>query len=256
MDHSYTLLGWGRDVNPQNWFYNPAYIVNRAYLIMGGTVLYQNSIPLEVGKLYLFRANPEFRVSQSPEDPVDHIFFDFLTDRPLLETDYIEIDPQSDERLRHVTDALKAEPMDLAAPQNPEVGRLFLGLLLHILEEKLLQSVEYSPVTTAALRMLHSRNIGELTVAGMAAELCLNEDYIIRCFKREVGVTPHRYLAMMKKDQAISYLRQDMNGSEIAERLGFGSLSAFSYFFKHETGSNISAFKKTEASGKSKEFPR
>lgn len=236
MERTYTLLGWGRDYNPQNWFYNPAYIVNRLYYILGGTVEYKKSLPLKPGRLYLFRGDPEFAVSQSEEDPVDHIFFDFLTDRPLLDTDYLEVDPEECAGLGHLICTLLEEKISPEITPEKETGKLYLGLFLHILENRLLHEVQYSEITTSVLKLFHDRELKELSVSGIAKELSLNEDYIIRCFKKEMGITPHRYLAIMKKEQAISYLRQRMSCTEIAERLGFESVSSFSYFFKHETG--------------------
>lgn len=62
-----------------------------------------------------------------------------------------------------------------------------------------------------------------------------NVNHIIRCFKKDLGITPHKYIAMMKVNLAIAYMREGKSRTEIADQLGFESLSAFSHFFHHET---------------------
>lgn len=103
--------------------------------------------------------------------------------------------------------------------------------------------VFYSEVTSTVLKTLHNQSIGELSINQIAMEMNRNVNHIIRCFKREIGITPHKYISMMKTDLAISYIRQGLSCTEIAESLGFGSLSAFSYFFKKETNKNLTDFK-------------
>lgn len=89
MKKEYSLAYYGRIYNPPNWFYNPAYVINRIYYIVSGTAYYMDNIPLKPGYLYIFNASPEFRVSQSEDDPVDHVYFDFFTYRELISSDYM-----------------------------------------------------------------------------------------------------------------------------------------------------------------------
>ena len=76
---NYSLLSYGRVYNPVNWYYNPLYVVNRIYYIVNGTAFYKNNIQLKPGHLYVFKALPDFKVHQDMSDPVDHVFFDFIT---------------------------------------------------------------------------------------------------------------------------------------------------------------------------------
>ena len=85
-----------------------------------------------------------------------------------------------------------------------------------------------------ALRTIHPLPAGELSVNRVAEELHHNVNHIIRCFKRDVGITPHQFIAALKLNLAIAYMRQGISHTEIAERLGFRSLSSFSYFFHQE----------------------
>lgn len=244
MNTLFSVIAYGRSYNPNNWFYNPAYVVNRIYYIVGGTAYYRDNTPLKPGYLYLFRASPNFRVSQDASDPVDHVYYDFLTYRALIDSDYIEINPAANSRLAPLLTAIKEDFATSSVP--PHIANAYLELLLHDLEQDLTGDSQYSRITSDALRTIHTLPAGELSVNRVAEELHHNVNHIIRCFKREVGITPHQYIAALKLNLAIAYMRQGISHTEIAERLGFSSLSSFSYFFHQEiqkqssrTGSSV-----------------
>lgn len=110
--------------------------------------------------------------------------------------------------------------------------------MIHALNQYLLPDITYSETTSAVLKMIHKTPTAELSVDYIAEHCNRNVNHVIRTFKNELGITPHKYISMLKIDQAISYMRQGLNCTEISELLGFQSLSAFSYFFKKETGNN------------------
>lgn len=242
MFRNYSLLSYGRVYNPYNWYYNPSYVVNRIYYIVSGTAFYKNNIPLKPGYMYVFRADPDFRVSQDEKDPVDHVFFDFSTYKGLLKKDYIEIDLSEDKMLRGIIELI-SEEFRTPVKQAEVIGDYF-EILLYYLQDYLESDGSYSDVTLEALQILHNTPVAELSVNLLASEIKRNVNHIIRCFKKDTGVTPHRYITELKVNIAIAYIKQGMNCTEAAERLGFGSVSAFSYFFRHAVGKNFSDYKK------------
>lgn len=233
-----SLISCGRIYNPRNWHYNPAYVVNRIYYIHCGTAYYQHRIVLKPGFLYLFRADADFRVEQNPLDPVDHVYFDFLTYRALASTPYIEIDPKKHPMLLHLLCAISE---DFTNPERDiAVSDSYLELLLYYIKDYLAPDNSYSRITSTMLQLIHSQPMDKLSVNQIADDMNLNVNHIIRCFKREMGITPHQYIMMFKKNLAIGYMREGMRHTEIAQRLGFSSLSSFSYFFKHATSDSLS----------------
>lgn len=240
MQNEYSILACGRVYNPPNWFYNPAYLVNRIYYISRGTGFYKNTLPLKPGFLYIFRADPDFRVSQSEADPIDHSYFDFFTYKRLIDADYIEIDLSMHPNLNHLIMAMEE---DFSHPIPSKVAHAYLDLLIHALNDYLLPDITYSETTSAVLKLLNETPVAELSVSLISDKVNKNVNHVIRCFKKELGLTPHKYISMLKTDLAISFMRQDMTCTEIAEKLGFHSLSAFSYFFKSETGKNLTDFR-------------
>ena len=78
MEREYSIIACGRSYNPPDWYYNPKNLVNRIYYICGGTAYYRGDVRLKPGHLYIFRGSPYFQVGQDENDPVDHVFFDFI----------------------------------------------------------------------------------------------------------------------------------------------------------------------------------
>ncbi len=65
----------------------------------------------------------------------------------------------------------------------------------------------------------------------------LSESQVVRCFKRDLGTTPHVYSLNLKLEQAKKLLRNTrLMVREIAEYLGFCDEHYFSYIFKKRTG--------------------
>jgi AraC-like DNA-binding protein len=71
----------------------------------------------------------------------------------------------------------------------------------------------------------------------LASIACVNKCYFIRLFKREVGVSPLRYINQKKTEKAqLLLLTADMPVKEVAYELGFFDLSYFIRLFKKKVG--------------------
>jgi len=94
MESSIVLKSYGRLYNPTgNWGYYPHYLANRFYYICSGTVHFKDKLQLKPGFIYLFKSDSEFKVSQSDSDPIDHVYFDFISSGQMIDKEYVEIDP-------------------------------------------------------------------------------------------------------------------------------------------------------------------
>jgi transcriptional regulator GlxA family with amidase domain len=77
----------------------------------------------------------------------------------------------------------------------------------------------------------------EWTVAQLAKEVALSGSAFFERFSRAVGVAPIEYLLAWRMALAKDMLRQNEGGvAEIAERVGYGSASAFSVAFARHVG--------------------
>lgn len=68
--------------------------------------------------------------------------------------------------------------------------------------------------------------------------------YFARCFKRALGLPPHRYLLTRRVEQAIALLRDtDLPITEIAYATGWQSLGTFGRIFRDITGASPGAMR-------------
>lgn len=94
-----------------------------------------------------------------------------------------------------------------------------------------------SPVLLPVLRYIHSNLTTKITVKDVAAKLNMNENYLSRLFKKELGETFSSYVVYTKITFA-KHLMETTNKTvtEISEYLSFSSQSHFINAFKKVTG--------------------
>ena len=87
------------------------------------------------------------------------------------------------------------------------------------------------------LRLMHEHPSRSWTVAQLAREAALSRSAFFERFQRAVGLAPMTYLLNWRMALAKSLLRHgDQGVAEIAERVGYGSASAFSVAFARHVG--------------------
>ncbi|MBB2792393.1 UNVERIFIED_ORG: AraC-like DNA-binding protein [Rhizobium pisi] len=93
------------------------------------------------------------------------------------------------------------------------------------------------PRLAVAIRRLHENPSKEWTVQQLAGEAALSRSAFFNRFRRAVGLAPIEYLISWRMALAKNLLRQeDIGIQEIAERVGYGSASAFSTAFTRFAG--------------------
>lgn len=241
MENNIILKHYGRLYNPSNWGYFPTYLANRLYYVVSGNVMYKDKIKLKPGYVYLFKSDLEFQVTQDPNDPIDHVYFDFTSSGQLVNKDCIEINLDSYPRLKQVLDALR---QDYSLNNYPmHIAEAYFKIIAYELQDYFVANIMYSDLTTKCFRYMHESNTAELTVANIAEALSVNINHLIRTFKKDTGITPLKYISMMKSELAITYTRKGYSLDDIADMLGYSSVSALSVAFKNTTNKNISEFR-------------
>jgi AraC-like DNA-binding protein len=87
----------------------------------------------------------------------------------------------------------------------------------------------------------YSRSV---TIQQLAALAGLSTFHFIRCFRADVGVTPHRYLRDRRLERAGELLATTtMPITEVCDRVGFHSLGSFSSLFKRSSGETPSRYR-------------
>lgn len=62
------------------------------------------------------------------------------------------------------------------------------------------------------------------------------KSYLLRCFTRQVGISPYRYLQTIRLDRAKKFLEQGIPPIDAADMAGFSDQSHFTNFFRDFTG--------------------
>ena len=125
-------------------------------------------------------------------------------------------------------------------------------ILARLLEVLLIEALRSTAGTTAspglvrgladerlavAIRRMHESPTRVWTVAQLAKEAALSRSAFFERFSRALGVAPMEYLLAWRMALAKDMLRQTESGvAEVAERVGYGSASAFSVAFTRYVG--------------------
>jgi AraC family transcriptional regulator len=81
-------------------------------------------------------------------------------------------------------------------------------------------------------------HLGEdISVADIAAQICISQYHFARLFKQSTGVTAHAYLIEQRVDKARQLLRQtELTVLDIADQCGFANPSHLAKHFQKHTG--------------------
>lgn len=171
--------------------------------------------------------------------------------RPVI---LIEADDVASPRLETLLAALGEEALDDRPARSFVVERLLELILVEALRYRGLGLNVSSPGLIAglldskvgdALRLVHNDAKRAWTVAELAREVGLSRSAFAMRFAQIVGVPPIDYISrwrlLLAKDALTA---SDLSMAEIAEMVGFQSVSAFSTSFKRETGSSPSVYRR------------
>ncbi len=125
-------------------------------------------------------------------------------------------------------EALRASPADDTPP----------GLLRGLSDTQL----------APAIRQMHDKLARSWTVAQLAKTAALSRSAFFERFTRTIGLPPMEYLLAWRMAVAKDLLRRhDLGLAEVAERVGYGSTSAFSTAFSRHVGQPPSHFARAKA---------
>ena len=98
-----------------------------------------------------------------------------------------------------------------------------------------------------AMAYIHEHYQEPIARHDIATHLCINEQYLSRCFSKEVGIGPMTYLSRYRIQQAKHLLSCcDYSITQVALDVGFSSQSYFSRLFQQEVGLTPSAYQRGE----------
>jgi AraC-like DNA-binding protein len=147
------------------------------------------------------------------------------------------------------------EDMDLASEIhsfhtdlfNVQMGKLemesrFLHMLIRFISRhadmsfSFMKAGQEHPAVLAAKRMMEDLYYENISLTELAAESGLSQFHLIRVFKTETGLTPHRYLSQIRVRRAEQLIRRGSDLADTAYGVGFADQSHLNRHFKGITG--------------------
>lgn len=147
-------------------------------------------------------------------------------------------------RLATLVTLVREETRGTRPARDIVLGRLLEVLLIEALRSTtgpvaspgLLRGLA-DPRLAAAIRRMHERPGHAWTVAELAGAAALSRSSFFERFRRAVGAAPMDYLLTWRMALAQDLLRRGQGGiAEVAQRVGYGSASAFSVAFSRRVG--------------------
>jgi AraC-like DNA-binding protein len=118
-------------------------------------------------------------------------------------------------------------------------------LMSHFLEFRVKKSFDKDIRVNRSLQYIHEHIGQDISVQELAAIVCVSKDHFIRLFKKEMLLTPIKYIHSKKIEKAqLLLLTGDSPIRDIALDLSFDNISYFNKIFKQYTGKTPSEYRK------------
>jgi AraC-like DNA-binding protein len=104
-------------------------------------------------------------------------------------------------------------------------------------------------IVRRAIAVINEHYAEPLSSASLAQHLAVSENYLTRCFRQEMSLSPITYLNRFRILRAKALLESgEASISEIAERVGFSDSSSFGRVFRSEVGVSPRAYQQGKRS--------
>lgn len=225
------IISAGSRKTPAKWHQPRMTNIQRLYYIKGGTgsICTEDggSVPFEKNCIYIFPHNLSQTFVAAPDDPLDHIYFDFFSTPPIIASRPLvyRVEPQSTlEQAVVLADRLLTEER-LPGPQL--LGSV-LETLLGVLDWENPIPFSKDRVVARVLEHIHAHYRQPLTVEAFARQEGFAPNAFIRRFKRVMGQTPYAYLKDYRLMRASALLAEGMTVAKTAELVGYENGSSLS----------------------------
>ena len=250
--HIGLLLTYGSACAPTDWVQNYRVRMQKLYYIKSGTGWYWDADgarqPFCPGHIYLFPYNYVYQFENDPDDPLDHIFFDFRSTPPLIANRPLICTPDGKGGLLHLFEAfdefyraapaygpksfqpaaiLHAKPD--AALEKKQIVHRMLTAILDLLNYYVPLPFAEDPAVCRTLEYIRENYTRQIRVSELAARAGYETNYFIKRFSAVMQQTPYAYLRAYRILIACQHLAAGATLAEAAAQSGYSDASALAH---------------------------
>lgn len=268
-DHAFTIRGTANLLNVANYRYggdwhSTPHTHNHTelfFIVSGkGQFLIQDQMfPVDVNKLVIINPNILHTEVSLNAQPLEYIVLGIsgieLATSENSNDQFCILDPFESVEISSCLRNILRE-MELKNTGYEDICQAYMEILIIRLMRNTALTVQVEPQVTSGNRQcaaikryidLHFKE--PLTLEQLSEEAHMNKYYLSHAFKREYGVSPINYLISRRIDESKYLLAEtDLSMSQIAQLLGFSSLSYFSQVFRKAHGSSPMEFRQNSKS--------
>lgn len=230
---------------PKNWTFNHHPYVNRLYYIYGGNAYFTENgqrHKLLPGCLYLFPYGNEFSAEHEPNDPINHLYFDFSVVPPIFLDHFIEYRVEENSLSYYLIKAIELSLENEESKNDTEmVKTLFSCLLTSICNLFNIRRLNDGRINTV-MEFIHENYNANLTNGDLANLVHLDTRHFLRIFKNALNVTPNKYLREYRMNISTSRLMNGVPIHEISEEMGYVNVNSFCNAFRKSRGISPAAY--------------
>ncbi len=245
----------GKGKVPRGWYRRKTVDIQRLYFIKCGTGYIidekEGRIPFLANHIYLFPNNYKQEFFSDPDDPIDHIYVDFTTTPPIIDSKPLVYSAEDDQALTKMVELLDSlfversmipghivEPPTFFGPvSNAKSGSydeykqlLFLLITSFLVALSHKKEIPFSndKVISDALEFMRSHYSEKIDIEAVAKHVGYNVHHFIRRFHSIMGITPYSYLRNIRLTKARYLIAEGVTLAKAADQVGYESASSLS----------------------------
>ena len=250
------LYSAGECVAPENWNTSARPRPYRLYFVIDGAANYTvggERTQLVPGNFYLFPSSMPFNASQDKENRLNHLYYDFMMTPSVISAEPLVCSLDAHPLFRPLLEIMRASVKGYRYEGKTELYgtvvstlEAFLSLFLEIAMPKRTMDADI----VQALEYIEQNYAEDISVGALAGLVFLDEDYFIKKFKKNLGITPYAYIRNLRMAVVRELRHSGESLSRAAASAGFKYVSSYCRAKRKKDGGenadNGGAFKKGE----------
>lgn len=202
---------------------------HRIYYVYKGKVIYEYEervVRLKTNHLYIFPPNKPYKMKHNPHHPFEVMWFHLDYAFPLVE-DIFEVNIKTDSTEQKLIHALEG-----VISEEQIVGEKIFDALLTLLQIKYGIKKELFPDVEKIVKYINEHIHENINNEELAKVAGYNTNYMIKRFKKHVGLSPRQYIIQTRMNYARKYLINGNSVRQTACLLGYDDANLLSRDFK------------------------